>query len=200
MFLAAICVVVGLSIDAQSMKVNLLAGFACTGVGVPVAIWIVDRYLKNVDRARWLRVDVLTYRAIAAHLCDAMVQLIIDTPALRNTGPMSLIQEGRDRPDTARSKGCPNWQPRCVQCQIKGTTISPMPPLNTTTTTNGTSINCAIACCRVSFNTQMSQTESIHSSDLDGVRRTLHNAIIGHKLVVTGGTYRASARTGRCQR
>ena len=189
MFLAAICVVVGLSIDAQSMKVNLLAGFACTGVGVPVAIWIVDRYLKNVDRARWLRVDVLTYRAIAAHLCDAMVQLIIDTPALRNTGPMSLIQEGRDRPDARTLEGLSELAAalRAVPNQGNNDLSDAAVEYYDDDKWDLDQLCDSLLSRVIQYSDEQDLIDSL--IELDGVRRTLHNAIIGHKLVVTGGVY-----------
>lgn len=57
-----VCLVVGLRLDAKSMIVNLTAGFVCTVVSIPVAIWIIDRYLKQTARRRWSKVDILTYR------------------------------------------------------------------------------------------------------------------------------------------
>lgn len=87
------------------MGVNLLAGLACTALGVLVAIWVVDRYVRHVARLRWSRVDTLTYRAIAAHLCDAMAQILVDTPVLRDLRPMTSILEGRDKPDTRTIEG-----------------------------------------------------------------------------------------------
>jgi hypothetical protein len=99
------CLIAGFSLDAKSMGVNLLAGLACTALGVLVAIWVVDRYVRHVARLRWSRVDTLTYRAIAAHLCDAMAQILVDTPVLRDLRPMTSILEGRDKPDTRTIEG-----------------------------------------------------------------------------------------------
>src|SRR6266853_1884229 len=104
-FIAAICLVTGLQIDAKSMSVNLLAGLVCAALGIPVAIWIVDRYLKHVARRRWSRVNALTYRAIAAHLCDSAVEILIGMDVLSDQRPMMPILEGRDKPNAQTIEG-----------------------------------------------------------------------------------------------
>ena len=57
-------------------------GMVCTVVSVPIAIWIIDRNLKYAARRRWSRVDTLTYRAIATHLCDSAVEILIGMDVL----------------------------------------------------------------------------------------------------------------------
>ncbi len=104
-FTVATCVALGLLLAPRSMAVNLLAGVASIALGVPVAIWIVDRYIRYLGRSRWSRVEELTHRAIAAHLCDATVEALIGTSALRDHRPMALILGGRNRPDARAPEG-----------------------------------------------------------------------------------------------
>lgn len=183
------CVAIGFSIDPKSMAVNLLAGFACTGVGVLVAIWVVDRYIKHVDRARWSRVDVLTHRAIATHLCDAMVQLLIDTPVLRNMGPMTLIQEGRDRPDARTIEGLAE-----LAAMLRAVPNQGNNDLSDAAITyyEGDKWDLDELCDSllprvIEYSDEQDLIDSL--IEFDSVRRALHTSIIGHKLVVTGGVF-----------
>jgi len=171
------------------MTMNLLAGFACAGLGVLVAIWVVDRYIRNTARMRWSRVDVLTYRAIAAHLCDAMVQLLIDTPVLRNLNPMTSIQEGRDRPDARTIEGL-----TALASMLRAV---PNPGNNDLS-------DAAIAYYEggrwdldqlcdsllprvIEYSDEQDLIDAL--IEFDSVRRALHTSIIAHKLVVTGGVF-----------
>src|SRR6266849_116039 len=104
-FVAVVCLAAGLLIDPKSMGVNLLAGLVCTALGIPVAIWIVDRYLKRIARSRWSRVGTLTHRALAAHLCDSAVEILIGMDVLSDHRPMTPILEGRDRPGAQTIEG-----------------------------------------------------------------------------------------------
>jgi len=92
------CLIAGFRVDAKAMSVNLLAGVACTSLGVFVAIWVVDQYVRYVSRLRWSRVESLTCSTIAAHICDAMVEVVIGTSFLHDQRPMDSILKGRDKP------------------------------------------------------------------------------------------------------
>jgi|SRR5579864_4877113 len=184
-----VCLAVGLRLDAKSMTVNLAAGFVCTAVGIPVAIWIIDSYLKHTARRRWSRVDILTYRAIAAHLCDSAVEILIGIDVLNDLRPMPDIQEGRDKPDPKTIEG--------LSALAKLLRATPNPANNDLS-------DKAIECYKASKWDLDQLCDSllprvIEYSDeqdlidalivLDGVRRTLHNSMIGHEQVVTGGVF-----------
>ena len=184
-----VCLVVGLRLDAKSLAVNLLAGFVCTAISIPIAIWIIDGYLKRIARRRWSGVDILTYRAIAAHLCDSAVELLIGMDVLNDLRPMADIQEGREKPDPKAIEG--------LAALAKLLRTVPNPASNDLS-------DKAIECYKASKWDLDQLCESllprvIEYSDeqdlidsligLDGVRRTLHNSMIGHELAVTGGVF-----------
>jgi hypothetical protein len=188
-FVAAICLAVGLQIDAKSMLVNLFAGLVCTALGIPVAIFIVDRYLKHIARRRWSRVGTLTYRAIAAHLCDSAVEVLIGIDVLNDLRPMAPIQEGRDRPDAQTIEG--------LGALVKLLRAVPDPGNNDLS-------DAAIECYKASkwdldqlcdgllprvmeYSDEQDLIDSL--IELDGVRRTLHNSMISHQQIVTGGVF-----------
>jgi len=183
------CLIAGLRLDPRSMFVNLLAGLGCVALGVPIAIWVVDRYIQNATHARWARVDEMTHRAIATHLCDAMVQLLIDTPALKDFRPMPLIQEGRDKPDARTIEGL-----SALTAMLRDV---PNPGSNDLS-------DAAIEYYEISkwdldqlcdnLLTRVIEYSDEHDvidslAELDSVRRALHTSIIGHKLAVTGGVF-----------
>jgi hypothetical protein len=188
-FIAAICLAIGFQIDAKSMSVNVLAGLVCIALGIPIAIWIVDRYLKHIARRRWSRVDTLTYRAIAAHLCDSAVEILIGIDVLNDLRPMAPIQEGRDRPDPQTIEG--------LTALAKLLRAVPNPANNDLS-------DAAIECYKASkwdldqlcdsllprvieYSDEQDLIDAL--IELDTVRRTLHNSMIAHEQIVTGGVF-----------
>lgn len=187
--IALVCLVLGLRLDAKSMAVNLLAGFVCTAVGIPVAIWIIDGYLKHIARRRWSRVDILTYRAIAAHLCDSAVEILIGVDVLNDLRPMPFIQEGRDKPDAKTIEG--------LSALANLLRAVPNPENNDLS-------DKAIECYKankwdldqlcdsllprvIEYSGEQDLIDSLIG--LDGIRRTLHNSMIAHEQAVTGGVF-----------
>lgn len=181
------CIIAGLLVDAKSMVVNLLAGIGCTALGILIAIWVVDRYLVQAARARWLRVDTLTHRAIAEHLCDMTVQLLIEMSD--DQRPMTSILEGRDKPDPRTLEGL-----TALAAILRAV---PDPESNDRS-------DAAIAyyeqnkwdldqlCDRLSSRViQYSDEQDLIDAliELDGARRALLNSIIAYKLIVIGGVF-----------
>lgn len=186
---AMVCLAAGLLLDPKSMGVNLLAGIVCTALGIPIAIWVIDRYLKHVGRRRWSRVETLTYRAIAAHLCDSTVEILIGMDVLKDLRPMAPIQEGRDKPDARTIEGL----------RALATLLRAVPDPE-----NNDRSDAAIECYNASkwdldqlcdsllprvieYSDEQDLIDSL--IELDAVRRTLHNAMIAHQVVVTGGVF-----------
>lgn len=186
---AAICLAIGLRLDTKSMSVNLLAGLVCIALGIPVAIWIVDLYLKHIARRRWSRVDTLTHRAIAAHLCDSAVEILIGMDVVSDHRPMMPILEGRDRPaaQTIEGLGALTNLLRAV----------PNPENNDLS-------DAAIGCYKASkwdldqlcdsllprvieYSDEQDLIDAL--IELDTVRRALHNSVISHQLILTGGVF-----------
>jgi hypothetical protein len=170
------------------MEVNLLAGIGCVALGVPVAVWIVDRHLKNIARARWLRVDNLTYRAIAAHVCDAMAQVFVGLE-LNDCRPMSPILEGRDRPDPRTLEGL-----AALASMLRNVPNPGNNDLSDQATVyyegNKWDLDqlCESLLARVvEYSDEQDLIDAL--TELDLVRRAFHTSIIAHRQVVTGGVF-----------
>jgi len=171
------------------MFINLMAGIACLALGVPIAIWVVDRYMRHAAREHWSRVEVLTHRAIATHLCDAMVQLLIDTTTLRDLSPMESIQEGRDGPDAKTIEG--------LAALVSMLRAVPNPSNNDLSDEaivfyeNSKWDLDQLCDSLLSRLIEYSDEHDLIDAlvELDGVRRALHTSIIAHKQAVTGGVF-----------
>jgi hypothetical protein len=179
----------GLQIDPKSMGVNLLAGLVCTALGIPIAIWIIDRYLKHIAHLRWSRVGTLTHLAIAAHLCDSAVEILIGVDALNDLRPMAPIQEGRDKPDAQTIEGL-----GALASLLRAV---PNPG-------NNDRSDAAIECYKASkwdldqlcdsllprlieYSDEQDLIDAL--IELDSVRKALHNSMIAHQQIVTGGVF-----------
>jgi hypothetical protein len=184
-----VCLAVGLRLDAKSVIVNLTAGLVCTVVSIPIAIWIIDRYLKYTARRQWSRVDTLTYRATATHLCDSAVEILIGMDVLDDLRPMENIQAGRDKPDPKAIEG--------VSALSNLLRAVPNPANNDI---YDKAIECYKACkwdldqlCDsllpriIEYSDEQDLIDSLIL--LDGFRRTLHHSMIGNELAGTGGVF-----------
>jgi hypothetical protein len=87
----------GFLVDPQGFLGNLLSEVTGIFIGIVVALLVVDRYTALHQENQWARVRNLTYRAIAAHLCDLAAEVFIYFPVHDNR-PMRSISEGRDKP------------------------------------------------------------------------------------------------------
>jgi hypothetical protein len=184
----AACVIAGFSLDPKSMGVNLLAGVGCMALGVPVAIWVVDRYVKHVTRARWSRVDNLTYRAIAAHLCDAMTAVFVGLK-LKDCRPVTPILEGRDEPDFRAIEGLAALASILRAVPDPGSNdLSDKAVVYYEENRWDLDQLCDSLLTRV---VEYSDEQDLIDAliELDLVRRALHTSIIAHKQVVTGGVF-----------
>jgi hypothetical protein len=181
------CLVAGFHADAKAMSVNLLAGVACTALGVLVAIWVVDQYVRYVSRLRWSRVESLTHSAIAAHICDAMVEVAIGTSFLRDQRPMDSILEGRDKPNVKAVEGM--------------TDLASMLSAKADSWSNDISDNVVDVYSEIRWDLdqlcegllprviEYSNPQDLINKlvELDRARRALHNATVVHKKIRIGG-------------
>jgi hypothetical protein len=183
------CLIAGFRLDRKSMTINLLAGLACTGLGVLVAVWVVDRYIRHAARLRWAKVDVLTYRAIAAHVCDAMVQLLIDTTVLKDMRPLPSIQAGRDEPDAKTIEGLSELASLLRAVPNPGS--NDLSDAAITFYENSKWDLDQVCDSLLPRLIEYSDAHDLINSliEFDAERRALHTSIIAHQQAVTGGVF-----------
>ena len=182
------CLVSGLFLDPKSMGVNLPAGIGCMALGVPVAIWIVDRYLRHIARTRWLRVDNSTYRAIAAHICDSIAQVFVGLE-LNDCRPMAPILTGRDQPDSHTIEGLTALTSILREVPDPGSNdLSDKAMVYYEENKWDLDQLCESLLARV---VEYSDEQDLIDAliELDLVRRAFHTSIVAHKQAVTGGVF-----------
>lgn len=134
--------------------------------------------------------STLTYRAIAAHLCDAMAQVFVGL-GLNDCRPMTLILEGRDVPDARTVEGLsrlaailraiPNRGSNDLSDKAAGYYEENKWDLDQLCT------DLLARVVQLSHGQEQDLIDALMGLDL--VRRAFHTSIIAHKQVVTGGVF-----------
>jgi hypothetical protein len=187
--IVAISVYLGFKTE-QPFLGNLLAELAGTGFGVLVAVFLVDRIIREDRRARWSKARNYILGGIAAHLSDSLVDVLIFMP-LRNHRPMTGIISGRESPD-------PAFIPALNAMVAELRSIKQNPPKDK-------HLSDYVIEWYEHAKWDLDQIQSVltpmvlqsdHEQKLidallefDQARRALHSGIISHKLVVTDAAY-----------
>ena len=179
-------------ITEQPFLGNLLAELAGTGFGILVAVFLVDRIIREDRRAQWSKARNYVLGGIAAHLSDSMTDVLIYMPLL-NHGPMTGITSGRDRPEQT-------FIPALEAMVQELRSVERNPP-------SDKQLSDYVIEWYENARWDLDQIQSVLTpmvlqSDpekklidallaFDKSRRALHNAIINHKLIVTDVAYPA---------
>lgn len=141
-------------------------------------------------RRRTELVSMLTYRAIAAHLCDAMAQVFVEH-SLDDCRPMTAILEGRDNPDSRTLEGL-----AALSTMLRGVPNPDDNELSDTTAQYYQNNMWDLDQICDDLLLRLIQLGHPHEQDLidalmtlDLVRRALQTSIIAHRQVVTGGVF-----------
>lgn len=87
----------GFLIDWRGFLEGVLASIAFSGITIVLGLFFVDRLIEHRQEQQWARVRLLTYRGLAAHLCDMASATMIVFP-YSDHRPAGLILEGRNDP------------------------------------------------------------------------------------------------------
>ncbi len=133
---------------------------------------------------------LLTYRAIAAHLCDAMAQILVDL-ALNDCRPMTSILEGRDVPDLRTVEGLSS-----LSSLLRATPNPGSNDLSDKAAEYYEHNEWDLGQLCGDLLVRLIQSGRPHEEDLvealvalDLVRRSVQTSIIAHRQVVTGGVF-----------
>jgi hypothetical protein len=99
-----VSVLFGFIIGGREFWNGLLAetfGIATTAL---ITLLIVDRFIDYRDELEWASVRNITLAGVAAHLCDALGQVIIYLP-IKNFDNQTKILDGRNKPPPVASEG-----------------------------------------------------------------------------------------------
>jgi hypothetical protein len=87
----------GFSHDWRGFLENVLVSVAFSGITIIVGLYFVDRLIEHRQEQQWARVRLLTYRGLAAHLCDMASMTMVVFP-YGDQRPAGRILEGRNEP------------------------------------------------------------------------------------------------------
>lgn len=87
----------GFLLDWRGFLEGALTSIAFSGITIIVGLFFVDRLIEYRQEQQWARVRLLTYRSLAAHLCDMASMTMIAFP-YGDHRPAGRILEGRNEP------------------------------------------------------------------------------------------------------
>jgi len=88
----------GFLLDWRGFLEGVLASLAFSGITIVVGLFFVDRLIEHRQERQWARVRLLTYRGLAAHLCDIVSQAFVVFMLDDALDALWQIQEGRNQP------------------------------------------------------------------------------------------------------
>lgn len=88
----------GFLLDWRGFLEGVLASLAFSGITIVVGLFFVDRLIEHRQEQQWARVRLLTYRGLAAHLCDIVAQTFVVYTLDNALDALWQMQEGRNQP------------------------------------------------------------------------------------------------------
>lgn len=189
LFLAVTIGIVGFLVDSRGFLENLLSEATGIFVGILIALLIVDKYAEYHKEKQWSKFRELTYNSIRAHVCDLTTDMIIYFLSAHRL--MTPIIDGRDHPN-----------PKTTIAMEK--MIAQLRELPNTVNAEKSTSDLAVEWYEeVKWDldeiqhlltprvVQSSNDQQVIDSliEFDSARRSLHNAIIVHRRVVTHSVF-----------
>ncbi len=72
--IVTLSLLIGFLLDWRGFVEGMLASLAFSGITIVVGLFFVDRLIEHRQEQQWVRVRLITYRGLAAHLCDVVTQ------------------------------------------------------------------------------------------------------------------------------
>ncbi len=187
---AVVFLLLGSLLSFRDFAGNLLAELSGIAIGILVAVLFLERYERSRRERQWASVRNYTLGAMAAHLCDLASYLPIYLP-IEDHRPVGKILEGRNLPNPVAVEG---FQHLLGQMDSVPDSISP----DKSSSDAAIEFYEAVTWDLDQIQNVLTPRLTLSTSDqslidtavrFDHVRRGLHNAIIGHRLVVTQSVF-----------
>lgn len=88
---------IGVALDPEAFKSNIISEMVGLLISVAVGLFIVDKYIAYDRAKQWIQVRNITYKSIAAHMCEITVQALF-IYNIKDNRPMHALKEGRFKP------------------------------------------------------------------------------------------------------
>lgn len=190
LMIVAVSLIWGGLLDWHGFLEGALSSIAFSGITIVVGLFFVDRLIEHRQEQQWAKVRLLTYRGLAAHLCDMAAMIMVVFPC-GDHGATGKILEGRNEPQEEAVAGF-----ECLTVALRNQT-------NSQSKTRSLSDMTVEYYEMVKWDLEQIQTvltprllESATDQELidalmefDHAHRALYSAILGHKLIVTQSAY-----------
>lgn len=90
--------ILGFLLDWRGFLEGVFASIAFSGITIVIGLFFVDRLIEHRQEQQWARVRLLTYRGLAAHLCDIVSQAFVVYMLDNALEALWQMLEGRNYP------------------------------------------------------------------------------------------------------
>jgi len=180
----------GFLLDWHGFLENVLASIAFSGITIIVGLYFVDRLIEHRQEQQWARVRLLTYRGLAAHLCDMASMTMVSFP-YGDHRPAGRILEGRNEPQEAAVAGFERLTEELrnlTDSSSKTKSLSDMAvEFYEIVRWDLDQIQTVLTPRLLESATDQQLIDAL--MEFDHANRALYSAILGHKLVVTQSAF-----------
>lgn len=185
-----LCLVGGFLVDLRGFLEGVLTSIAFSGITIALGLFFVDRLIEHRQEQQWARVRLLTYRGMAAHLCDIASATMIVFP-YGDHRPAGLVLEGRNDPKEGSVGG---FEQLAKGLRNLTDSISPTRSLSDLAVEfyemekwDLDQIQTILTPRLLLSATDQRLVDAL--MEFDHAHRALYSAIIGHKLISTESAY-----------
>lgn len=180
----------GFLLDWHGFLENVLASIAFSGITIIVGLFFVDRLIEHRQEQQWARVRLLTYRGLAAHLCD-MASITMVVFPYGDHRPAGQILEGRNEPREVAVAGFERLTDvlrNLTDSQSRTKSLSDMAvEFYEMERWDLGQIQTVLTPRLLESATDQKLIDAL--MEFDHAHRALYSAILGHKLAVTQSAY-----------
>ena len=180
----------GFLLDWRGFLEGVLASIAFSGITIIVGLFFVDRLIEHRQEQQWERVRLLTYRGLAAHLCDMASMTMVAFP-YGDHRPAGRILEGRNEPREVAVAGFERLKDELrnlTDSQSRTKWLSDMAvAFYEMVRWDLGHIQTVLTLHLLESATDQKLIDAL--MEFDHAHRTLYSAILGHKLVITQSAF-----------
>jgi hypothetical protein len=180
----------GFMLDWHGFLENVLVSIAFSGITIIVGLFFVDRLIEHRQEQQWARVRLLTYRGLAAHLCDMASMTMIAFP-YGDHRPAGRILEGRNEPREVSGAGFERLTDGLRSLTNSGSKTKSLSDMAVEfyemVRWDLEQIQTVLTPRLLESATDQKLIDAL--MEFDHAHRALYSAILGHKLIVTQSAY-----------
>ena len=180
----------GFLLDWHGFLEGVLSSIAFSGITIVVGLFFVDRLIEHRQEQQWAKVRLLTYRGLAAHLCDMASMTMVVFPC-GDHGATGRILDGRNEPQEEAVAG---FERLTAVLRNQTDSKSKTRSLSDMTVEYYEMVKWDLEQIQAVLTPRLLESATDQKlidalMEFDHAHRALYSAILGHKLVVTQSAY-----------